>query len=434
MKFSKKIEIIPDFKDNVFNHQYYIKGISSNDINNVYIRHIEPPKASSFVDFLVFTQELAPVPSQVFENCLFAIEETKTNTFASRNSAMGQRSAKFLLLEYLIQTNKYETIPVMYFSYKQAEEDHDSVLFITNLLQHLESGLRIWGKDNNIQKFKPFSDLDKMINKKNEISSTNNRSTDVLFKVRKLKDRIEIDALLANPGKRKPNWTGRIGYDPNMGQVPLLAYVIRKLGWKKEIKVTNHQLSPIKVETSKNKFVKLANWIGFTIDNCKIQKTSLDNSYWRYTDASNFDKKEKIASILCENIFNSNGLETIFSNHGGCEKSYFITETGEDKTIAKYFAKKCEVYKEGGKIPDLVLADRSAKHIYILEGKRHTTYNQGLKELKGFDKFEKEYINTYWPNYSASKLLIINGGEFIECKKIFFQLNKDSKIYSSIKI
>ena len=54
------------------------------------------------------------------------------------------------------------------------------------------------------------------------------------------KNVIKISALLANPNKNNKKYTGRIGHDPNMGQIPLIAKVIRSFGWTKKITIISH--------------------------------------------------------------------------------------------------------------------------------------------------------------------------------------------------
>lgn len=99
---------------------------------------------------------------------------------------MGQRSSKFNTLNYYIQKYKYEIKPVMYFSHKQAENDHDSVQFINRCLCHLESGIEFWGKDSS--SFKKFSSLDEIINEKNRIAEKNTRENDTPIKITEKKN------------------------------------------------------------------------------------------------------------------------------------------------------------------------------------------------------------------------------------------------------
>ena len=132
----EKFKIEPLIEKNKFLHSFKISKVKSDKIQNIFIRLIS--SRSSFVDFLVFLQEKEPKPEQILKNCVYAIEETKTNSYDSRNTAMGQRSSKFNTLNYYIQKYKAETKPVMFFSHEQADEDHKSVNFINRSLYHLD--------------------------------------------------------------------------------------------------------------------------------------------------------------------------------------------------------------------------------------------------------------------------------------------------------
>ena len=127
----ENFKIEPVIENNKFLHYFKISDVKSDKIKNIYIRLIS--SKSSFVDFLVFLQKDEPNPEQILKNCIFAIEETKTNSYDSRNTAMGQRSSKFNTLNYYIQKYKAQTKPVMFFSHEQADEDHKSVILLIDL-------------------------------------------------------------------------------------------------------------------------------------------------------------------------------------------------------------------------------------------------------------------------------------------------------------
>ena len=221
----ENISIEPDIEDNFFKHRYFVKGASIENIKSILIYTVS--SSSSFVDALIYYQNEVPDSSQLFENCIYAIEETKTNTYDSRNTAMGQRSTKFNFLNYYKEKYKYNFTPVMFFTSKQAETDHDSVNFVNRMLLHLESGIEFWNKD--LENLKKFNDLEEFIEVKNKISLTNSRANDIPLTIDMIDKEIKISALLANPNNTRPNYTGRIGHDPNMGQVPLIAKTLRNL-------------------------------------------------------------------------------------------------------------------------------------------------------------------------------------------------------------
>ncbi len=407
-------KIEPIINDEKFLHTFKISKFKSEKIDNIFIRLISGK--SSFVDFLVFIQKEEPKPEQILNNCIFAIEETKTNTFDSRNTAMGQRSSKFTTLNYYILKFNTGTRPIMYFSHEQADRDHKSVNFINRSLLHLECGIDFWGKDSS--SFRRFTSLDEFIKIKNEIADTNNRKNDTPIKIKKEKELIKISALLANPNNKNKNYTGRIGHDPNMGQVSLIAKVIRNLGWAKKITITDHQVLPERVR--ENKFTNLANHIDFELKDCKLIKSDFNDDYWSYEK-----NKEKVATILAQVILENNNLTTIFDNHGGCEKSYFYDEINNAYSIDKKFS------ADGGKIPDIVMKDNRNKIIYQFEGKKYESLHKGLDEIQNFNLFEKRYLEIYYPDYKYERSLIINGGEKTDIKEVDFQLDKYHKLISS---
>ncbi len=416
----KNLVIIPQYNNQKFKHIYLVKGFCSNKINNIFIRSVKGE--TSFVDFLVYLQNEKPEPSQMLSNCIYAIEETKTSTFDSRNTAMGQRSTKFLFLDYYLNKYKYTYKSIMYFSHKQPENDHHSVIFVNRMLLHLNISIEFWGK--KLKHLKKFNNLNEFIDEKNRISDTNTRKNDTPIYIKKNSQNIEISALLANPNNKNQNYSGRIKHDPNMGQVPLIAYTLRKLGWKGKILITKHQIKQKAVSSMRgNKFTYLAGYIGFELSGIKFNKNSsiMPKKYWQY------DKKnEKVASILAQVILESKGMVTIFDNHGSCEKSYFIglDEKGSNQEIP--ISKKYS--RSGGKIPDLVVKDDQNKKIYMYEGKKIEEIKAGLNEIKGFDKFEETYLKPSYPEYSYVRGLIINGGLLSKAKEVRFQLLENSEI------
>ncbi|MEL1230842.1 MAG: hypothetical protein VXA26_05980, partial [Candidatus Neomarinimicrobiota bacterium] len=110
-----KIKIIPSIEKGKFLHEYKVAGFESSDIADIFIYTIGPSESKSpFVDYLVYLNDKKPDPTKMFKNCLFAIEATKTNTYDSRNTAMGQRSSKFVHLNYYLEKSNEKTVPVMY--------------------------------------------------------------------------------------------------------------------------------------------------------------------------------------------------------------------------------------------------------------------------------------------------------------------------------
>tara|TARA_B000000609_G_C24149294_1_gene336281 strand:- start:429 stop:1367 length:939 start_codon:yes stop_codon:yes gene_type:complete len=303
----------------------------------------------------------------------------------------------------------------MFFTSKQAETDHDSVNFVNRMLLHLESGIEFWNKD--LENLKKFNDLEEFIEVKNKISLTNSRANDTPLTIDMTDKEIKISALLANPNNTRPNYTGRIGHDPNMGQVPLIAKTLRNLGWNKKIVITNHQILQDRISKRGNKLTALASYINFELEGIDLPDTPFNNEYWEFEK-----RKEKVASILAQVVLSNKGLKTIFDNHGGCEKSYFLTSDGENLVIPKKYS------ESGGKIPDLVMVDYEKKEIYSYEGKTNSYINQGLEELENFDLFESDFLGKYYPDFKFFRSLIINGGKELSHDQVSFQILDSGKI------
>src|SRR3989344_5683858 len=74
---------------------YEMKGVECSHFESVFIKI--GSGNSSFVDFLIFFQELEPSEKS---QPLYAIEETKTDDSESRNTGIYQRCSKFVYVEF----------------------------------------------------------------------------------------------------------------------------------------------------------------------------------------------------------------------------------------------------------------------------------------------------------------------------------------------
>ena len=72
-----------------------------------------------------------------------------------------------------------------------------------------------------------------------------------------------------------------------------------------------------------------------------------------------------------------------------------------------------------------LLATNLQKHY---ECKIIKNLEDGIKELDQFQLFEKNYLDTYYKNFSYKRGLIINGGDENNNLNIKFHLTKSSKI------
>ncbi len=421
----KDLKITPTILNDRFYHEYKAYNFTSNEVKEILIYGFGAPSKSPLVDFLVYFQSTKPSPEQLFENCIFAIEATKTNNNDSRNTSLGQRAGKFVHLNYYLETKQYNTTPVMFKTHPQ-EDDTDSVKFIGRLLNHLPVKTEFWGTKNF--SYKKFESLDDLITEKNNIADKNDRTNDTPMYIRRETNEIRVSGRLANPGStgsKKDNYTGKIGHDPNQGQLAIIAKSIRDFGVKEKIIISDHDLNPNEVSKQNNKFIKFANYIDFEIDGCQIQKSSFNKTYFKYLTKNN----EKIASILAQVILINKGMKTIFENHGGCEKSFIYLDLIDKDVDVKYkeFPKN---YSQGQrKIPDLIMLNEQSKIIYLYEGKTSKNKHKGLEEIKNYQDLENDILAKHYPNYSFERRLIIEGGEKDQDNVVTFQLDEGSFVH-----
>ncbi len=147
---------------------------------------------------------------------------------------------------------------------------------------------------------------------------------------------------------------------------------------------------------------------------------------------------KKIGTIFLDIVVEefSNGF-TIYHNHAGCERGYFITEEGEKLTVVKYNDRS--KYKKGKKserisLPDLVLLDPDKQEIINIEGEMYQNAKAGIEQLKTFKYFEKLYIKKYYPKHKIIRTVVLYGGKDRKkpIGKISFILNSDGYILISV--
>jgi hypothetical protein len=107
------------------------------------------------------------------------------------------------------------------------------------------------------------------------------------IKLKKYKNKIEITAKLEK--------AGRLASDPSIGTTTLIAACLRKLGWKKDIIITKHNLPDQKSVGKNNKFIQIANKINIKLENLDIPQVALKKDYWHYET-----KGEKIGTIFLD--------------------------------------------------------------------------------------------------------------------------------------
>lgn len=413
--FVDNLRILPIVKNNQFVFTYELIGFRCNKVNKIYIKTVSGN--SSFVDFLVFYQENEPVET---DKPLYAIEETKTDDSESRNTGVYQRCSKFVFLN-----NYYPSVKkIMLYNLQidQKEEPTQTNIFGTRLL--LTLGVNIRGKKLDKDIFVPFQNIDELIDFKNNMRRPPKGNVPII--INKSDNKIEVSGRLVK--------SDSLSHDPNIGALSIIANVLRVLGWKKDIVITQHGLSQKHVQNKDNKFILIANLLGIKLDGLAIPVIKPKLDYWHYDMLG-----EKLGTIFIHLVVDSftDGY-SIFENHAGCEKGYFVTPEGEHIPLAKYEDR--DAYKAGNKdkiihIPDLVLVDPANNEIINIEGKKYERRSYGIEELKDYDAVERDYIHRYYPKFSIVRTVVLYGSdnEKILEVEVGFLLNRKGKMILGIK-
>lgn len=241
----------------------------------------------------------------------------------------------------------------------------------------------------------------------------------------KQKDKIEISGRLFK--------SNGLSHNPNIGALSIISAVLRKLGWKKRIVITQHGLKQNHIGKT-NKFIQIANKIRIELDELTIPKVEMNKNYWKY------DKDgEKLGTIFIHLVVeNFTQGYSIFENHAGSEKGYFIPKQGEPIPLAKY--KDREKYKAGNKneiihIPDLILFDFVRNEVINIEGKKYKFRHNGIAELANYDYIEQNYIQKYYPKSKIIRTVVLYGSQetrIIEIE-IGFLLNENGQLILGVK-
>ena len=413
--FIDKIRILPILnEDGKFSFTYEVKGLDSQIVDKVYLKTVSGN--SSFVDFLIFYQDHEPTNS---DTPIYAIEETKTDDSESRNTGIFQRASKFVYIEYYYPNIK--KIMLYNLQIEQKETPTPTNIFGTRCL--LTLGVEIMGKVQNSEIMKPFESIDEVINYKNSMRRPPKGNVPIL--INKVGNKIQISGRLFK--------SGSLSHDPNIGALSLIAATLRALGWEGEIEITQHGLSQNHIKPN-NKFIKIANRFNISLEGLTIPKSTETADYWHYEVNS-----EKLGTIFIHIVVEnfSEGM-SIYENHAGCERGYFITSSGEHIVVQKYLDR--DAYKEGDKskiihIPDLVLIDFKEIEIINIEGKKYQNMLQGIEELNNFDAFEEFYIKKHYPEYEIIRTVVLYGGtkDKIERIEVSFLLNEYGDLIISCK-
>ena len=202
---------------------------------------------------------------------------------------------------------------------------------------------------------------------------------------------------------------GRLGNDPNIGQLTIIAAVLRQLGWCGEIEITQHGLEQPMVK-KRNKFVYLANFLDIGLEGLIVPSSAPPGQYWEYEM-----KGEKMVTIFLHLLIEylSQGFVT-YSNHAGSERGYFLTRDGQQITVEKYTDKKA--YKAGDKtavvnLPDLIIYDDKNNEIINIEGEQFCNVLKGIEQLNLFGAIEKKYVDKHYAGLPITRTVVLFGGD-----------------------
>lgn len=411
--FIDTIRILPILnKDKSFSFTYEVIGFKSEKINRIFLKSVSG--SSSFVDFLLFFQENEPKQEDI---PVCVIEETKTDDAESRNTGIFQRASKFVYVDFFYKNVK----KIMLYSLQidQKKEATMTNIFGTRCL--LTIGVEINGK--KLHNLKPFESIEELIASKSSMRKP--PKGNVPIDITKYDDRIEVSGRLYKAGS--------LSHDPNIGALSLICSTLRKLRWGKRIVITKHGLEQGHIKGI-NKFVQIANQLNIEFDGLKTVKPQIKSSYWHYETEG-----EKLGTIFIHLIVeNFTSGKSIFENHAGCEKGYFITKDGIPIALEKY--KDRERYKAGDKnqiihIPDLILIDFDKFEIINIEGKKYEFKRNGIDELNNYGSIESNYIKPNYPEYKIIRTVVLYGSveESIIEIEVGFLLNSRGKLILGIK-
>ena len=404
--------VIPVLENWVFSSTYQVTGLTSPKVINIYLKVVS--WNSSFVDYLVYYCDLEPSPS---DEPVLVIEETKTDDQESRNTWVYQRASKFVYVEYY-----YPNAPkIMLYSLqvKEKRKTSDTSKFWTRCFKTI--WVEFLGKENNTE-LKPFESVNELIEYKNWMRRPPASNVPILLT--KFDDRIEVSWRLI---KSKRLW-----HDPNIWALSLIGCTLRRLGWDKSIVFTLHWLEQKMVKPN-NKFIRICNRFGFTLKDIQIPISREEVDYWYYEN-----KWEKLWTIFLHLLVEwFSEWMSIYENHAGCERWYFMTSEWKPLAVEKYKDKK--KYKAWDKsqivaLPDLVLIDFKRSKILNIEWEMHVNVHKWIQQLEWFTTFEEYYLNKYYPDYSIIRTVVLYWWDDKEITvwKVSFLLNSHWDIIFSL--
>lgn len=328
----------------------------------------------SFPDYLLYEHPTGTQPSPD-QPPVLALEETK-NTGDDARNMVWQRLSKLVSLRLRFPNEK---VPFFLYLEKSPFGTH-APLSVKNAVRMLRTLGGELGYRENIAEpagVGPFESVQEMAD---ALNSTEARSNNTTLRLCFTADGRPTLTIRLQKGQ------GKNLSDPNTGVLTSIALALRTFGYA-TLLVKAHRLWADYFDAPRaDKLAKVAVALDIAFD-CdgaeKRLRPRLDSAkpFWATCN------QEKLASIrvhmlVLERGTAACGLTPIFSNHGGCEKEFYLDFGGEQRELKK---------AEG--LPDLLLADDQRGVLYILEAKLASEVKKGLTSLEG----EKQFLEDELP-------------------------------------
>ena len=387
------LKVVPLLNDqNKFSFEYEVRGVKSSLFQRVRLRIISGN--SSFVDYLVFLSDHAPIEG---DQPIVAIEETKTDDSESRNTGIFQRATKFVYLDLFYPG----VTKVMLYNLQIAQKETPTPTNIFGTRCYQTLGVQILGKTISSEAAKAFLTVDDLIEARSKIKPTANG---VSIQITKTKGALKISCRLF----KSSSSGGGLSHDPNIGTLALITATLRHLGWSGKIIITHHGLQQKHLGAG-NKFIQIANLLNLELEGLSVPIATSPDLYWKYEVSG-----EKIGSIFVHLLIeNFAPGSVIYENHAGCERGYFYCPDGTPLAVAKKEVVEQNGTKNKGDnifLPDLIVVNSAHGVAICIEGEMVGNMHKGVVQLLGFEKIERLYIKKHYPQLDLHRSVVLFGG------------------------
>lgn len=333
----------------------------------------------SFPDYLLYEHPHGTKPSPGVPPIL-AVEETK-NTGDDARNMVWQRLSKLvsLRLRFIDQV-----VPFFLYLEKSPFGTH-APLSVKNAIRVLRTLGGELGYRENVAEppdVGPFESVKALADALNATKANSNNTTVRLYFTACGRPTLNI---------RLQKGKGQELSDPNTGVLTSIALSLKKFGYT-NLLVTSHRLgSPFFDTPRADKLAKVASSlnIAFACEGKEKQVQLAVHAEKPFWDVCN---QEKLASIRVHMLVLERGaragLFAIFSNHGGCEKEFYIALDGTEQEL-----------KKAKGLPDLILADDTNQILYVQEAKLASEIKKGMTSLVG----EKTLLEQELPNIDPGR-------------------------------